>query len=181
MVEIKIPTVETFLNYFPLEIGGYAIGALNLLANIFASILQLRKTIEMNLKEFHGSTESPCKTSYYGFNELMSSNTVLSAFISFYLISGVLTRNTAKILPFMIYVTTYALTSVIHMMSVHEGHVAFGFLLATFHGYSFIVIYSLFMKFLVVEDGETTEKFEDDIEYGEDDDVVHITSPQTNS
>lgn len=48
----------------------------------------------------------------------------------------------------MLYLGTYTFTSFIHMMSVHEGNVAFGFTLATFHGYSFIVIYSLLMSFM---------------------------------
>lgn len=34
------------------------------------------------------------------------------------------------------------------MMSVNERNVAFGFTLATFHGYSFIVVYSLMANFL---------------------------------
>lgn len=73
-------------------------------------------------------------------------------------------RNVGKMLPFMLYLGTYTLTSFIHMMSVHEGNVAFGFTLATFHGYSFIVIYSLLMKFMEgkpEESEEEKEKIED--------------------
>lgn len=51
------------------------------------------------------------------------------------------------------------------MMSVHEGNVAFGLTLATFHGYSFIVIYSLLVKFMEdtpEEKSEETENIEDE-------------------
>lgn len=60
LLRIKIPTVDNFLNYLPLDIGGYGIAVINLLGNAFASILQLRNTISMNLKEFHGESDS-CK------------------------------------------------------------------------------------------------------------------------
>lgn len=50
--------------------------------------------------------------------------------------------------PFLVYLSTYTLTSFIHMMSVHEGNVAIGFLLATFHGYSLLIVYSLLMQFI---------------------------------
>lgn len=56
---LKLPTVDTFLNYLPLEIGGYVVASINLLANVFAAILQLRTTISANLKEFHGKEENP--------------------------------------------------------------------------------------------------------------------------
>lgn len=52
-------------------------------------------------------------------------------------------------------------------MSVHEGHVAFGFTLATFHGYSFIVIYSLLAQSLDGSPAKTETDKEDD----DDDDV----------
>lgn len=52
------------------------------------------------------------------------------------------------------------------MMSVHEGNVAFGFSLATFQGYSFIVVYSLLVKFMEAkpdeEAPEEVEKIEDE-------------------
>lgn len=63
LFRLKLPVVDKFLNYLPLEIGGYTVGAINLLANVFAAILQLRKTIEMNLKEFHGTSDKvACKS-----------------------------------------------------------------------------------------------------------------------
>lgn len=57
---LKLPTVDNFLNYLPLDIGGYVIGVINLAGNAFASILQLRNTISMNLKEFNGESDT-CK------------------------------------------------------------------------------------------------------------------------
>lgn len=67
-------------------------------------------------------------------------------------------------LPFMVYLGVYTFCSFIHMMSVHEGHVAIGFLLAAFHAYSFIVIYSLVMQF--VEGGTPEDPEEKDEEAG---------------
>lgn len=73
------------------------------------------------------------------------------------------------------------MTSLIHMMSVHEGNVAFGFLLATFHGYSFIIIYSLLVKFIEgkeedkpaqKENAEDEEKGLTEKEAGEEEDDV---------
>lgn len=141
------------------------------------------------------------QASFYGYNELMSSNTVLSAFISFYLISGVITvrvrtanelsfwptffqRNAVQIVPFLVYLGVYTVTSFLHMMSVHEGNVAFGFTLATLHGYSFIVIYSILTNVLAgkTEDEPEKEKNEDedalaeekDPEKGEEEDFTYI-------
>jgi hypothetical protein len=74
-------------------------------------------------------------------------------------------KNPNKILPFLLYLGTYTITSFIHMMSVHEGNVAFGLSLATFHGYSFIVIYSLLVKFMEnkpEESSEDAEKIEEE-------------------
>lgn len=69
------------------------------------------------------------------------------------------------------------------MMSVHEGNVAFGFTLATFHGYSFIVIYSILMSYMEGKPEAEDEKLKpaDDEESGlgeggegDEDDVPYI-------
>ena len=70
------------------------------------------------------------------------------------------------------------------MMSVHEGNVAFGFSLAAFHGYSFIVIYSILANSIagkpVEETPEEKEKINDeesglgDGDDGADEDVPYI-------
>lgn len=62
-VDIPLPTVETFFNYLPLFVGGYVIGAIHLVANAFGAVLQFRRTIEVNLKEFHGTSDQVvCKS-----------------------------------------------------------------------------------------------------------------------
>lgn len=53
------------------------------------------------------------------------------------------------------------------MMSVNEGSVAFGFALATFHGYSFIVVYSLMANFL---QGKGEKDKDEDEEMAKNDD-----------
>lgn len=84
-------------------------------------------------------------------------------------------------MPFLIYLSTYTLTSFIHMMSVNEGNVAIGFLLASFHGYSLLIVYSLLMQFIEGKEEEAApeEKAEEEEtgltekEAG-DDDIVYI-------